>query len=139
VRIFAEPRLQGARAACAAAGVAAPLVQTVPLDPSGAGPAVGEWCAAGVSGVCAYNDEVALAVLAGLRHAGRACPADLAVVGVDDIPAARLAHPALTTVTTDQALVARHLATTVVAAIHGRPEPQPIVADIVQLVRRASA
>ena len=82
---------------------------------------------------------MALAVLAGLRGVGLTAPADLAVVGVDDIPAARLADPALTTITTDQAAVATHLATTLVAAINGLPEPAAAVADVVQVVHRASA
>jgi DNA-binding LacI/PurR family transcriptional regulator len=138
VRIFADPRLDGARAACTGAGLPAPVVGSVPLDADAAAAAVTRWRAAGVTGVCAYNDEVALAVLAGLRRTGLAAPADLAVVGVDDLPAARLADPPLTTVTTDQAAVAAHLAATVVAAVHGRPAPGDPLADVVKLVRRAS-
>jgi DNA-binding LacI/PurR family transcriptional regulator len=61
------------------------------------------------------------------------------VVGVDDIPAARLADPALTTVTTDQAAVAAHLAATVVAAINGHPEPAAPFGDLVEIVARDSA
>ena len=138
VRIFAEPRLHGVRAACAEAGVTAPDVRTVPLEAVAAADAVAGWLASGVTAVCGYNDEVAMAVLAGVRRSGRSCPADLAVIGVDDIPVAGLADPALTTVTTDQAAVAAHLAETVVAAIRGRPEPVASVADVVQVVRRAS-
>jgi DNA-binding LacI/PurR family transcriptional regulator len=138
VRIFAGPRLDGVRAACAEAGVPPPAVRTVPLDPDAAAEAVRRWRGDGVTAVCAYNDEVALAVLAGLRRAGLAAPADLAVVGVDDLPAARLADPALTTVATDQVAVAAHLAATVVAAINGRPRPDDALADLVRLVFRAS-
>jgi DNA-binding LacI/PurR family transcriptional regulator len=139
VRIFAEPRLDGVRAGCAARGLGDPLVRTVALEPEAAAGAVRRWREHGVTGVCAYNDDVALAVLAGLRRHGLRAPDGLAVVGVDDIPAARLAEPALTTVTTDQTAVAAHLAATVVAAINGRPEPEASVADLVQVVRRASA
>jgi DNA-binding LacI/PurR family transcriptional regulator len=139
VRIFADPRLEGARAACAERGLAAPDVREVPLDPAAAAEAVLGWRAAGATGVCAYNDEVALAVLAGLRRLGLAAPAELAVIGVDDIPAARLAAPALTTVTTDQVAVARHLAATVVAAINGNPEPPHDGAELVRVVVRESA
>ncbi len=138
LRIFAGPRLDGVRAECADTGRTPPVVRTVPLDPAAAADAVHVWRRCGVTGVCAYNDEVALAVLAGLRRAGMSCPADLAVVGVDDIPAARLADPALTTVTTDQSAVAAHLADTVVAAIYGRPEPAATLSDVVHIVRRAS-
>lgn len=139
VRIFAEPRLDGARAACAGRGLDAPVVHTVPLDPEPAETAVRRWRDSGVTGVCAYNDEVALAVLAGMRRCGLAAPADLAVIGVDDIPAARLAVPALTSVTTDQTAVAAYLSATIVAAINGRPEPEITIKDLVQVVRRESA
>ncbi|MEU4428995.1 substrate-binding domain-containing protein, partial [Actinoplanes sp. NPDC024001] len=100
---------------------------------------VRRWHAAGVTGICAYNDQVALAVLAGARRAGLATPADLAVIGVDDIPAARLAVPALTTVTTDQRALAAHLAATVLAAVGGRAGPPPPGDSLVSVIVRESA
>jgi DNA-binding LacI/PurR family transcriptional regulator len=139
LRNFAEPRLDGVRTACADLGLDAPAVHEVPLHPDAAAPAVAAWRADGVSAVCAYNDEVALAVLAGMRTRGLTAPGDLAVIGVDDIPSARLAAPPLTTVTTDQSAVAAHLAATIVAVIAGEPEPPRPGSDIVQVVRRGSA
>jgi DNA-binding LacI/PurR family transcriptional regulator len=135
VRIFAEPRLAGARRA----SPAELSVRIVPLDPQPAAEAVRRWHDEGVTGVCAYNDEVAMAVLAGMRRLGLRAPADLAVIGVDDIPAARLAVPALTTVTTDQAAVAAQLAATVLSAINDRPAPAAELTAIVEVVRRESA
>jgi DNA-binding LacI/PurR family transcriptional regulator len=135
VRIFAEPRLEGARKAAKTEL----SVRTVPLDPDAAAGAVRQWHDEGVTGVCAYNDDVALAVLAGLRRLGLHAPADLAVIGVDDIPAARLAAPALTTVTTDQAAVAAHLAVTVLAAINGHEPPATELTEIVTVIHRESA
>jgi DNA-binding LacI/PurR family transcriptional regulator len=88
--------------------------------------------------VCAYNDEVALAILAGARLLGLNVPADLAVIGVDDIPPARLAAPPLTTVTTDQSAVATHLCETVLAAMSGRQGPVFPAADLVGVVARGS-
>ncbi len=139
VQAFAEPRLDGVRRACADLGLDQPLVLPVPLEPAPAADAVRAWRDAGVTGVCAYNDEVALAVLAGLRELGLAAPGDLAVVGVDDVPAARLASPPLTTVTSGQGVVAEHLARTIVATLAGKPAPRRPGSDVVQLVRRASA
>ena len=138
VRFFAEPRLAGVRAACAALRLPTPIGLTVPLDPAAASEAVRRWQATGVTAVCAYNDEVALAVLAGARRAGRSVPGDLAVIGVDDIVPARLADPPLTTVTTDQAVAGAHLAATVVAAMNGRAAPTLPAADIVRVVARES-
>lgn len=133
LQIFAEPRLTGVRA------VTSPVVRTVPLDVTGAAAAVARWCADGVTGICAYNDEVALAVLAGARSLGLAAPTDLAVIGVDDIPAARLAVPPLTTVITDQHVLAAHLSTTIVAAVGGRPGPVLSAEDLIRVVIRESA
>lgn len=135
LQIFAEPRLAGIRSVA----VTEPVVRTVPLDVPQAAAAVARWCADGVTGICAYNDDVALAVLAGARSLGLAAPTDLAVIGVDDIPAARLAVPPLTTVTTDQRMLATHLSTTVVAAVGGRPTPVLATDDLIRLVVRESA
>ncbi|HKG50064.1 MAG TPA: LacI family DNA-binding transcriptional regulator [Actinomycetales bacterium] len=141
VRAFAEPRLDGVRHACAELGLPEPDVRTVPLDPAGAAEAVRSWRALDpvVTGVCAYNDDVALAVLAGLRVCGLRAPDDLAVVGVDDVPTAALADPPLTTVTTDMRVVAESVAQGIVRALAGEPAPRRPGSDIVQLVVRESA
>lgn len=48
--------------------------------------------------VVAFNDMIALGLLAGLRTAGISVPADISIVGVDDIWAGQLFSPALTSV-----------------------------------------
>ena len=48
--------------------------------------------------VLAHSDYIAMAFMAGLHDAGVAVPRDVAVVGFDDRPAARLAWPPLTTI-----------------------------------------
>lgn len=63
--------------------------------------AVRAWTRSGVTAVCAYNDEIALAVLGAAAAEGLGVPGDLAVVGVDDIPLAKHAVPPLTTVRLD--------------------------------------
>ncbi|MGX6608525.1 LacI family DNA-binding transcriptional regulator, partial [Micromonosporaceae bacterium Da 78-11] len=139
VRIFADPRLAGVREACSAQRLAAPATETVALDPQQAADAVRRWHADGITGVCAYNDEVALALLAGVRLLGLTVPTDLAVIGVDDIPSARLVVPRLTTVTTDQAAAAARLAAIVVAAVAGRPAPEVAPTELIRIVHRESA
>ncbi|MFC8192613.1 LacI family DNA-binding transcriptional regulator [Cellulomonas sp. NPDC057328] len=93
-------RIEGVRDACARHGLPAPLVVETPLYADAARRAVDRLRdrADPVTGVCAFNDHVALAVSAGMRLAGLSAPADVAVVGVDDLPLARLVSPALTTV-----------------------------------------
>lgn len=140
LRHFAGPRLQGVRRVCAERGLAPPAVHTVALTPQAAAAAVRRWRDdGGVTAVCAYNDEVALALLAGLRVLGLVAPADLAVIGVDDIAAAALSAPGLTTVTTDQAALARRLAQTLVGVVDGGPEPALPDTDPVSVVHRGSA
>ena len=54
--------------------------------------------ASGVSAVLAFNDQMALGVIAGLRDLGLAVPEDISVVGVDDVPMAAMVAPPLTTI-----------------------------------------
>lgn len=56
------------------------------------------------------NDLMAMGALMRIREAGLRVPDDIAVVGFDDIPAARLVHPALTTVAQYPELVGRRAA-----------------------------
>jgi DNA-binding LacI/PurR family transcriptional regulator len=141
VHSLAHARLDGVRHACADLGLDDPVVRTVPLDPVPAAEAVRAWRAGrpAVTGVCAFNDNAALAILAGMRRLHLDAPHDLAVVGVDDIPAARLAAPPLTTVTADQSAIAAYLADTISAALRGRPAPLRPGSDIISVIHRESA
>ena len=136
---FAERRLAGARAACARLGLPAPRVHAVDLGVASAADAVRVWRTGdAVTGVVAYNDEVALAVLAGLRAEGLDVPGDVAVIGVDDIPVARLASPALTTVWQAIDAQAEHLTASVLSALgYAAPAPRA-AAELFRVVERAS-
>jgi LacI family transcriptional regulator len=54
--------------------------------------------ASGVSAVLAFNDQMALGVVAGLTGLGIAVPDDVSVVGFDDVPMAAMVAPPLTTI-----------------------------------------
>lgn len=69
--------------------------------------------------VFAANDETAVGVLAAARELGLHVPRDLSVVGVDDVPLARFAHPALTTVRQDFDLLGRRAIAVLIAEIEG--------------------
>jgi DNA-binding LacI/PurR family transcriptional regulator len=139
VAVFAEPRLDGVREVCAELGLPEPDVRTVPLDPAAAANAVTAWLDGKVTGICAFNDEIAMAVLAGLTRLGLEAPKDLAVVGVDDLPSAAVAHPPLTTVAQDFTGIAEHYARTVVAALRGERIPAEPVKGEYRLVIRESS
>ncbi|MFG6201770.1 LacI family DNA-binding transcriptional regulator [Nonomuraea sp. JJY05] len=123
LRDIASARLQQVTAACAEHDLQPPTARTVPLDPAAAGEAVAHWRAqAGApTAICAYNDEVAMAVLAGMRTLGLAAPTDLAVVGADDSPMAKLTAPPLTTVAIDAHAHGRALAALLIARLAGEP------------------
>lgn len=135
---FSTPRLEGATRACVQYGLPRPAALTVPLDAAAAGHAVARWLAEEprVTAVCAYNDETGLAVLAGMRTQGVTAPQDLAVIGVDDIPAARLNAPALTTVATGMAVFGDHLADLVSCSLRGKPRPARPTDDVLNVIRR---
>ena len=136
---MAAQRLAGAALACAAAGLEPPVAEKAGLDGVSGQLAVASWRTRSVTGVCAFNDEVAMAVLAGVRAQGLTVPADLAVVGADDIPVARLAAPPLTTVAFDLHEAGRHRAEAIVAGLEQREAHPEMPAVVPQLIQRESA
>jgi len=139
LREMAEDRLQGAADACAGAGLEAPLAITVGLEVADAASAVAQWAGQSVTGVCAFNDDTAIAVLAGLREHGLTAPAGIAVIGVDDIPNARLASPPLTTVSYDLRLAGLRLAEVITASLAGREPDLAATQEEWKVIQRMSA
>ncbi|MEU1518453.1 LacI family DNA-binding transcriptional regulator [Streptomyces sp. NPDC005811] len=139
--VLARPRLDGVRRVCAELGLPEPDVRVIPFDPDGAAAAVKAWRAAEprVTGICAFNDAVALSVLVALRSLGLRVPDDMAVIGVDDTPAAALAQPPLTTVARDADALARGLARRLVDALDGRRIPVDPLRDPLRVLVRTSA
>lgn len=60
----------------------------------------------GVTAIFAANDEMAIGVIHALHAAGRSVPGDVSVAGFDDIPIAAHVWPPLTTVSSDNAVLA---------------------------------
>ncbi|GAA4391382.1 LacI family DNA-binding transcriptional regulator [Tsukamurella soli] len=138
---FAVPRRSGAEEACADAGVEC-MNAVMPLTPDGARTALAELgCADGaVTGICAYNDEYAMALLAAARDSGLTGDRRPAVIGVDDIPTAPFADPPLTTVVLDVDEVAGEIAAEVIERLTGTEiERSPRPEGMLTLVRRESA
>ncbi|MEK6541443.1 MAG: LacI family DNA-binding transcriptional regulator [Pseudomonadota bacterium] len=86
--------------------------------------------------VFAANDIMAIGCIDALHQAGFAVPADIAVVGFDDIPAARFITPALTTVRVHIAELGRIAAKRLIAQVLGdgnaadgdaMPQPEIVV------------
>lgn len=138
LEVFARDRLLGVERACADLGLPDPVVRPVALDAPAGAAAVRSWWEQGVTGTAAYNDDVALAVLAGLRAEALSCPDDMAVVGVDDVPAAALAAPPLTTVSQSIEVQARYLAALVLADLDGTKQKPGHPGHGLRLVERES-
>jgi DNA-binding LacI/PurR family transcriptional regulator len=138
LRPMAEARLEGAAAACATAGLVPPMALQVEMDAADAARAVTGWTTRSITAVCAFNDEIALAVLAGMREHGLDAPADLAVIGADDIPTARVAAPPLTTVTFDLHEVGRQSAEVVLAGLEGRDLDSAYALPTSRVIERSS-
>ncbi|WP_282696588.1 LacI family DNA-binding transcriptional regulator [Streptomyces sp. CC208A] len=90
-----------------------------------------------LDGVFAANDNMGAGALRTLREAGRRVPADVAVVGFDDLAVARIADPPLTTVHQPIEGLGREMARMLVALINGQA-PTPLILPT-RLVTRASA
>jgi LacI family transcriptional regulator len=71
------------------------------------------------SAVFCANDLLALGALTAIRAAGLRVPDDIAVVGFDDIPAARLVYPALTTIAQFQERLGQRAAEMLVERLNG--------------------
>ncbi len=93
----AQDRVDGWRSTLEAAGAAPPPVLVGDWS-ARSGHELGSQLADDVTAVFVANDQMALGVLRSLHEAGRRIPADISVVGFDDIPEAEYFTPPLTTV-----------------------------------------
>lgn len=93
----ARERRDGFVAACADAGIAYEKLSSPSWDATD-GHAAGLGLPAGVDGVFASNDQLALGVMRALHERGAAVPGDVAVVGFDDSVGSDCFWPPLTTV-----------------------------------------
>jgi DNA-binding LacI/PurR family transcriptional regulator len=76
--------------------------------------------------VCAVTDDYAIAVISSLTARGIAVPAQVAVIGVDDTPAASYTTPSVTTIAADFDELAEAIADAVTSPIEVRgPLPAP--------------
>jgi alanine racemase len=131
----ATRRLAGYRAAIEAAGAPAPLVVTAGISVA-AGMRAFESLPAGPSrptAVLAMSDMVAIGVLNAARAAGIGVPADLSVVGFDDIPLSAWTNPPLTTVRQPIVEKGRLAARMLIERMNGRAveSPRPLATTLV--------
>jgi LacI family transcriptional regulator, galactose operon repressor len=92
-----------------------------------------------ITGIFASNDVAAVALMEFGDRVGLRVPADLSIVGFDDVPIAGLARIALTTVAQPRDELARKGIDTIIDRIEGRLKGRPMTARVgVRLVLRRS-
>lgn len=134
-------RRAGYRAALSSAGLASGADWIVDGEPTEA--AGRDACLAlldrhpDLDAVVCYNDLMAVGTLQAAAALGRRVPADLAVVGCDDIRLASLVTPALTTLRTDTYALGRRAAELLFALMRGEPTRAIVIPP--ELVIRESA
>lgn len=101
-------RLAALTRATAQRGLEPPVAVAVPPESDAATQTLAPLLASTPLAVCAYNDVVALAVLAAARRLGRAVPDELSIVGVDHTPYGQLVEPRLSTISIDMNQVLDH-------------------------------
>lgn len=120
VALMARERLQGTQHACARLGIPPPHVETVDIEmPETITAALDRWDQEGPkpTAICAHNDDIGLAISLALSLRGRQPGRDLAVMGIDDVPASRVG---LSTVRSDTQAVAEDIVRRTLAALEGR-------------------
>lgn len=138
---FAD-RYRGLCAAMADAGIAPdPALQVDALTAEDAGHAAARTLIARgrpFDAIFAASDLIAIGAMRALAEAGRRVPDDVAIVGFDDIPAASLTSPPLTTIMQDLKAAGALLVETVLAQVEDRPLPSATLPTRL-VVRRSTA
>lgn len=91
------------------------------------------------SALLVANDSMALGVLLTVQEGGMRIPEDIAIVGYDDIPEARLVRPALTTIEQNAEDLGRKMATLLFDRIQNPDLPSRRVESVNKLIIRGSA
>ena len=135
-------RLRGYRAALAAAGIDLPaeaVLTSLSTIPGGAAAFAETWDAGQrPTAVLAMSDAIAVGAMRAARERGLVVPADLSVVGFDDIELAHFADPALTTIHQPIARKGEQAVQLLLAILDGRSGPDHHEILATRLVVRAS-
>lgn len=121
---LSQDRLRGAQAAVDAVPGAALVVRHGDFSIESGFAQTQNLLADGVTALFCFSDEMALGAMAAIRAAGLACPADVSVVGFDDVRFASFASPALTTISQPADEIGRRAMALLLAHL-GAPDAAP--------------
>jgi DNA-binding LacI/PurR family transcriptional regulator len=136
----AEARVRGWREELGTAGLSARQVIEGDWSPqSGHRAAAAVLAQPDATAVFASNDQMALGLIKALHEHGLSVPADLSVVGFDDLPESPFFIPALTTVRQDFEAVGQRCMETLLALMRGEGTitPVPVIPELI--VRESAA
>ncbi|MFD3588283.1 LacI family DNA-binding transcriptional regulator [Streptomyces sp. NPDC058683] len=134
-----DTRVRTARKTAARLGLDPIDVRPVDHADGSAHEAVRRWREEGVTGIAAYNDDSAAAVVGAAIRAGVSVPDDLAVIGHDDTPLAALFVPSISSVRIGIVGLGRHFAAFALHEADGRPLlPRDTKDDTLVIVREST-
>jgi len=119
---------------CRDLGLEAPRILHLGISPEDATHALDSLGERGFAVAC-YNDDVATALLHAAREREWAVPADLAVVGMDNTPLARLTSPPLSSMAFDGAAVSRQAVESIVARLDNKDAAPSIELTLIDFPR----
>jgi DNA-binding LacI/PurR family transcriptional regulator len=130
---YGAGRLQGFRDRCRELGMPEPGTLSMSVDVDEAVRELRRLDGPGTAIAC-YNDDLALTLVAGAQRIDWCLPDDLAVIGVDNMPLARVLSPRITTVAYDSSAVAQDLARAVLGTllVGDSWQPSPVELSVVQ-------
>jgi len=135
---LADAREEAAAAAAVALGIDVPVTLELADAAAEAEAPVSEWVESGITGVVAFNDDVAAAIIGAATRAGIAVPERLSVIGHDDTPMSRLFEPRISSVRIDSTGLGHYLAALAMHAMDQTPTPDWEQTSAVTLIVRAS-
>ena len=91
-----------------------------------------------VTSVFCFNDEMAIGAMRAISEAGLSCPAQVSVIGFDDLPLARFFQPPLTTIAQPKAMIGHRAVDLLVGILRGIDGPIRQVTLAHELVVRGS-
>lgn len=114
-----DAREKAAADACRAANLPLPVPLEMGPYRSEVDPPVTEWVGSGLTGLVAFNDDVAATVIGAALRSGLSVPDDVSVVGHDDTPLASMMEPRISSVRIDSSGLGHRLAAMAMDAMNG--------------------
>lgn len=135
---LSQDRLEGAQAATCKISDADLILRNGDFSLDSGYKAAQELVGEGVTAIFCFSDEMALGALRALADAGVRCPADISVMGFDDISFAAFSFPRLTTIAQPRHMIGRTTVNLLLGKLRGQEAQAESVVLGHDLIIRAS-